>query len=239
MVKKYIPGETKEQRKARKRLQKAQQDQVELTELRERPSMITGRTAFVCGNGTSRDSISLTEIRPHGRIYACNAVYRDFDPDYLIAVDTKMIREISSKNYHLKHGNVWTNPNKYTRSIPGLNLFNPNLGWSSGPTALHLASSHENDIVYILGFDYQGTGKKHEIVNNIFAGTPNYKNKNDRATYFGNWSRQTMTILRQNRRTKYIRVVEDKEFFLPDNLEGLENLSHITVKEFKKQFNLS
>ena len=120
-----------------------------------------------------------------------------------------------------------------------MNLFNPNLGWSSGPTALNLASGHDNDTIYILGFDYQGIGKKHELVNNIFAGTQNYKNVNDRATYFGNWSRQTMTILRQNRKTKYIRVVEDKDFFLPDNLEGLENLTHITVKEFKKQFNLS
>jgi len=239
LVKKYIPGETKEQRKARKRLEKARLEQKEIQEIAERPSMIIGRTAFVLGNGTSREEIDPVFLRPHGRIYGCNALYRTFNPDYLIAVDTKMIREITQKNFHLQHGNVWTNPNKYTRSIPGLNLFNPNLGWSSGPTALNLASKHENDIIYILGFDYEGIGNKKELVNNLYAGTENYKNKNDKATYFGNWSRQTMTVLKQNSNTKYIRVVRDKDYFLPETLQGIPNLEHVTVKDFKKTFSIS
>ena len=56
-------------------------------------------TAFVLGNGTSRQGIALEPLRDYGKIYACNAVFREFDPDYLVAVDAKMIFEICGENY--------------------------------------------------------------------------------------------------------------------------------------------
>ena len=49
---------------------------------------------FVLGNGTSRESISPEQLVPNGIVYGCNALYRSFRPDYLIAVDVKMILEI-------------------------------------------------------------------------------------------------------------------------------------------------
>ena len=77
-----------------------------------------------------------------------------FDPDYLIAVDTKMILEINKAGYQHKH-TVWTNPNR-SFNMNGFNFFQPSKGWSSGPTALWLASTHVTKHIYILGFDYQG-----------------------------------------------------------------------------------
>ena len=59
--------------------------------------------AFVLGNGTSRKDIPLEPLRSHGAIYGCNALYRSFDSDYLIAVDAKMVLEICQSNYQLKH----------------------------------------------------------------------------------------------------------------------------------------
>ena len=67
--------------------------------------------AFVIGNGISRRHIPLEPLRKFGTIYACNAVYRDFKPDYLIAVDTKMVNEIVQYRYH-HEGQVSTNYNK-------------------------------------------------------------------------------------------------------------------------------
>lgn len=193
---------------------------------------------FVVGNGTSRQSINLLQLKKHGKVYACNAVYREFIPDWLIAVDTKMVREITSNAFHL-YNKVYTNPNRYTRDIPGLHLAQPSLGWSSGPTALNLAAEHGFDKIYILGFDYVGSGKNNERVNNIYAGTLNYKKETDRATYFGNWSRQTSTTIKKHPSISYTRVVEDGRSFVPDNLIGLKNLKHITVENFIKKFNLS
>lgn len=188
--------------------------------------------AFVLGNGRSRSDIDVSKLKNTGTVYGCNAIYRQTPVDYLVAVDTKMIIEITESKYHLEHS-VWTNTNKITQQIPGINLFNPSLGWSSGPTALHLASKHEHTEIYILGFDYVGTGANLDFVNNIYAGTQNYKNVNDSATYYGNWLKQTATCIKQNLKTKYFRVVEE-DSFIPKELSELQNLFHIYKKDFLK-----
>jgi len=249
----YIPGETKAQRKARKKEEKAARNQAAKLHARVRelpkpppPPISPGPSdqikqtdiCFVLGNGTSRKGIILEELRPLGTIYGCNALYREFIPDYLIAVDTKMIREISTNGYQHKYP-VWTNPNKYSRSVQNINLFQPNLGWSSGPTALNFASQQKPKEIYILGFDYQGIGIRNELVNNMYAGTENYKNINDRATYFGNWERQTASVIQKNPKIRYIRVVPEEGFFTPKSLEGHDNLRHITIEKFKKSLKLS
>jgi hypothetical protein len=196
------------------------------------------KTAVVVGNGTSRSVVDIKKLTETATVYGCNALYRDATPDHLIAVDTKMIREITATGYHLTHS-VWSNPNSYTRAIEKLNLFDPCLGWSSGPSALHLATQHGFEQIYILGFDYTGLGKKQEHVNNIYADTVNYKKSNERATYYGNWARQTASILRSNPSVKYIRAVVDVNSFVPDVLRGHANLIHITVEDFIKKFMFS
>jgi hypothetical protein len=198
--------------------------------------------AFVVGNGKSREPINLKEIKPFGKVYACNAVYRSFRPHYLIAVDVKMILEITQHRWQLDN-EVWTNPNRTFNSIPNLKLFNPSKGWSSGPTALWMASHmHGYDEIYILGFDYRGAKDKngeYKRVNNMFADTQNYKKSHDPATYFGNWERQTLTTIKSHPETRYIRVVEEGETFLPNSLKDLPNLSQQTVSEFKKFWQIS
>ena len=61
--------------------------------------MSRSTTAFIIGNGTSRKSIDLHQLKknspPGSKIYGCNALYREFEPDYLVAVDSKMIAEIN------------------------------------------------------------------------------------------------------------------------------------------------
>lgn len=190
------------------------------------------KIAFVLGNGTSRACVNLHELKKYGKIYGCNAIYREFVPDYLIAVDVKMVKEIVNTGWHLQH-TVWTNPNKDVRKIHGLNFFNPHKGWSSGPTALWMASQHTYDEIYILGFDYQGLNGK---VNNVYADTPNYKRSVEQATYFGNWANQTEKILREFNNIKYYRVC-NKDAFTPDNVARVtNNFSHVYYDEFSQIF---
>ena len=49
---------------------------------------------FCIGNGESRKGFDLEKLRPHGKIYGCNAIYRDFMPDVLTAVDHGIMHEI-------------------------------------------------------------------------------------------------------------------------------------------------
>ena len=49
---------------------------------------------FCIGNGESRIGYDLEKLRPHGKIYGCNAIYRDFLPDVLTSVDHGIMHEI-------------------------------------------------------------------------------------------------------------------------------------------------
>lgn len=192
--------------------------------------------AFVIGNGNSRANINLEDLKSHGTIYGCNAMYREFEPDYLVAVDTKMIIEINKSGYQKNH-EVWTNPNKAYNKFSGFNYFSPSKGWSSGPTALHLASEHKNNEIYILGFDYVGL-ENNTKVNNLYAGTFNYKKPHDGATYHGNWLKQTCITCQKFAKKRYIRVLGEPNY-IPKEFTDLPNLEHISIEEFKKIFNIS
>ena len=56
------------------------------------------KRVFCIGNGESRIGFDLNKLRPHGNIYGCNAIYRDFMPDVLIAVDYGIMHEIYHAN---------------------------------------------------------------------------------------------------------------------------------------------
>lgn len=194
--------------------------------------------AFVVGNGHSRKGLDLPHLQKFGKIYGCNALYREFAPDYLVCVDVKMILEVNKTRYQMTN-EVWTNPNKQYRGFEGFNYFSPSKGWSSGPTALWLASTHKHDTIYILGFDYHGlkdgSGNRTRV-NNLYSGTPNYKKTGEAATYFGNWERQTASTLTGHGHTQYVRVVADDDDFIPKHLQKHSNLSHMTVTEFKRYY---
>jgi hypothetical protein len=188
-----------------------------------------GKIAFVLGNGTSRANIPLSPLQQMGRVYGCNALYRHYKPDYLVAVDTKMILEINKSGYQKKN-EVWTNPNRSYVKFKHFNYFNPSKGWSSGPTALWLASEHKYETIYILGFDYRGLNDgKH--FNNVYSNTANYKKSTDSATFFGNWMRQTSSVIQTNPKINYVRVIED-DSYIPKDLAKFKNLKHINVKSF-------
>jgi len=193
------------------------------------------KIAFVIGNGTSRKPINLEDLHSIGKTYACNAVYRTFSPDYLIAVDVKMILEINKAGYQHKNA-VWTNPNKSYAKIQNLNYFQPSKGWSSGPTALWLASEHSYDKIYILGFDFRGLNEG-KMFNNIYADTANYKKSTDSATFFGNWMRQTTNVIKSNPDIEYVRVIAPDNY-CPEELNKFDNLKTITVEDFKEIFNI-
>ena len=61
---------------------------------------------FCIGNGESRKGFDLTQLKQYGKIYGCNALYRDFTPDVLTAVDQGISHEIYQSGYS-KENEVW------------------------------------------------------------------------------------------------------------------------------------
>ena len=187
---------------------------------------------FVLDNLKSRLHVNCESILHIGKVYGCNAQYREFDPHYLVAVDVKMVNELIDSGYANK-GTVWTNPNKGIKDRNKINLFNPHKGWSSGPTALWFAAKNGHKNIYIHGFDYQGL---HGKFNNVYADTHNYKKSTDSATFFGNWLSQTEKVIKEFPHTQFYRVI-NAGAYIPDKLgPQYSNLKHVSIEDFGKTF---
>jgi len=59
-------------------------------------------TAFIIGNGESRNIFPIQELKDKGVIYGCNAIYRDYPDlcDHIVAVNDPMYNEL--KEWHDK-----------------------------------------------------------------------------------------------------------------------------------------
>jgi hypothetical protein len=74
-------------------------------------------TAFCIGNGESRKGFDLNTLKPHGKIYGCNALYREFTPDVLVAVDPGISHEIYQSGYCNKNVAYFREWIKYEASL--------------------------------------------------------------------------------------------------------------------------
>lgn len=142
-------------------------------------------TAFIIGNGVSRKSIDLERL--NGITYGCNAIYRDFTPDYLVAVDPAMIEEILNSTYPKERLIIRSHP---TIDAPEVRK----LKWRdscSGISALRLALEEDYEKVVLIGFDLHGIGAGSErLVNNIYADTENYRSSQKSEVRYQKWINQ-------------------------------------------------
>jgi hypothetical protein len=60
-------------------------------------------TYFCFGNGNSRKDLDLDKFKQHGTVIGCNAIYRDYNPDILVALDTGIAHEIYRSGYVFKN----------------------------------------------------------------------------------------------------------------------------------------
>lgn len=58
---------------------------------------------YVLGNGESRKDIDVNELKKTGKVWGCNAIYRDYDLDGLVAVDPMLEHEIYRSGYAHKN----------------------------------------------------------------------------------------------------------------------------------------
>jgi hypothetical protein len=131
-------------------------------------------TAFIIGNGTSRKGISLSKMKPYGTIFGCNALYRDYFPEYevpdfLVSIDDGIISEIEGSEFPSSRFIV---PPIDERWEPAeCNVGRPRS--NAGVNAMREAIKMGFDQLICLGFDFLAIDPN-QSVSNIFDGTPNY-----------------------------------------------------------------
>jgi hypothetical protein len=188
-------------------------------------------TAFVLGNGTSRAVINPKQLRSYGQIYGCNALYRDFTPDVLVATDRPIATAIQESGYALKN-------RFYTRKpidrMGAVRVPADYYGYSSGPIAASLAAYDQNTVIYLLGFDLGPTANNK--INNLYAGTEFYKPPESLPTFTGNWIKQISQIVKDFASVNFVRVVGTTTADVPD-LKKFKNLAHLSMCEFLDHIN--
>lgn len=134
--------------------------------------------AVVIGNGTNRLGFDLQLLKkPSGLLgrdtvqtYGCNALYRDFTPDFLIAIGNNgIVDEIADGGY--TNENPTYSSAVHLLEFPGKFYLIPHDPYAdAGTTAAYIAAFDEHKRIYLIGFDGQEPGWN----NNVYAGTKGY-----------------------------------------------------------------
>jgi hypothetical protein len=188
-------------------------------------------TAFVLGNGISRREISLTQLHSLGKIYGCNALYREFTPDVLVATDRPIAKAIQESGY-AKNNRFYTR-----RPLPdsgALTVPHAYYGYSSGPIATSLAAQDNHSKIYLLGFDLGPTTD--QKFNNLYAGTEFYKPVDANPTYTGNWIKQLCRVMRDYSMIKFYRVCGETSARIAE-LDALPNFYALDLSSFQNRIN--
>ena len=190
--------------------------------------------ACVIGNGPSRLNFDLHCINASMYTYGCNALYRDFIPDYLVSMDMFMVCEIIENNVHRQTKFYTQHCNKMDQIAEDGEPINFFWGFKetndSGNSALRLALQQDNDIVYMIGFDYNDGGA---VLPNVYSGTTNYPRNHifpAASMQTSKWRQRLNKILKDHPNKKIIRVNGNNKPFDMSH----SNYSEITTEQFKE-----
>lgn len=187
-------------------------------------------TAFVLGNGVSRQAVMLELLQPLGKIYGCNALYRDFSPDVLVATDKPIATEIQNSGYALKNKFYTRKP---IENLGALKVPYEYYGYSSGPIATGIAAIDQHRLIYMIGFDM---GPINNRFNNIYADTDFYRKSDATPVFTGNWTKQIRKITEDFPKTQFVRVQGKTTADIAD-FANIKNLKHLPMHTFLDRIN--
>ena len=188
-------------------------------------------TAFVLGNGVSRQAVDLNQLKSLGKIYGCNALYRDFVPDVLVATDRPIATEIQNSGYPTKNKFYTRKP---IENSGALKVPQDYYGYSSGPIATGLAAIDQHYWIYMIGFD-MGPVNNNKF-NNIYADTDFYRKSDATPVYTGNWTKQLRKITEDFPRAQFVRV-QGKTTADIAEFANIKNLTHLPMHTFLDRIN--
>ena len=172
--------------------------------------------AYCIGNGPSRQGFDLNRLKEHGQTYGCNALYRDFIPDFIFSVDAKMTAQMCLDKVGRKTIHYAPSLEVNRRHSKGMiHLIPNNPHWISGNQAFWTAGVHGHKNIYLIGYDFREYGKGE--LNNIYQDTLCYGERNGDTVYDG-WLKQFRDCIKMRPYVKFT-VVHDNP---PEYLQYLQ-----------------
>ena len=199
----------------------------------DRVKAVPRGNAYVIGNGPSRKGFDLNRLKETGQTYGCNALYRDFIPDYIFSVDTNMSMQMIEDEVGLKtihYAPALQANRKESNGMIHLIPNNPN--WISGNAAFWTAGVHGHKNIYLIGFDFREYGKGE--LNNIYQDTDYYGERNEDKIFDG-WLKQFRDMLKMRPYVNYTVVHDSPPDFMNYLQTGTDrgNSKVISYKQFE------
>lgn len=207
----------------------------------------TTTQAVAIGNGESRQNFDLRLIGGNRagilgtdrlQSYGCNALYRDFTPDFLIATGDKIIEEIANSGY-TANNIVYTSAGPIL-NYPGKFYLTPqNLSYDAGSLATYMACFDGHKKVFLIGFDQYDNHHQADdgVYNNIYKNTNGYLNdaESQNAQFFTLALRNVMIAYSD---VEFVRVMPLATHWVPDEVLPLPNFRQIDYNEFRTEADL-
>ena len=195
--------------------------------------------AVCIGNGESRKKFRIELLKGHQggllgskalQTYGCNALSREFKPDFLV-VGNQLAEEIaeSTEYYEIPYAdeNIVYCTSSICLKYPGkFNLVPGYIKMDAGSTAVYLACFDKHHTVYMLGYDGQTPGYN----NNVYAGSPGYM-PHEHDVPDVKWKRNLCRIFGAYPNTQFIWVNDNTHMF-PDDYKWYKNVKVINYREF-------
>ena len=192
--------------------------------------------AIVIGNGESRLLFDLIHIEQHKgglfgvnrlQTYGCNALYRDFTPDFLVATGDGIVDELANSGYCDDHivyadgASILKYPGKFYLIPQGIQ-------WDSGALAAYLACFDGHKKVFLMGFDGYNVPSN---VNNVYKDTNGYLSSSDTqdGTY---WTLSLYNVMSTYSDVEFIRVMPIGSEWCPESIQSLVNFRQISFRDF-------
>jgi hypothetical protein len=203
------------------------------------PSRVSNKqisnTAVIIGNGVNRLGFNINELKkPSGLLgaltvqtYGCNALYRDFAPDFLVAIGNNgIVEEIANSGYTTDHI-VYSSaihllefPNKFY-------LIPHDIYADAGTTAAYIAAFDEHKKIYLLGFDGHELG---DWNNNVYAGTAGYDATNVNIDH-SEWILNRKQLFDVYNDVDWVWVTPKGTNLIPDVLKPCLNFRQISFRD--------
>ena len=194
------------------------------------------KIACVIGNGASRANFPTDILIGHlaGRLgaksmqtYGCNAIYRDFNPTFLVAVGQDICQEIADSGYCESHI-VYANSDKILKYPSQFYLIPQDFISNAGAVASYIACFDGHEKIYLLSFDGQAGDNYH---NNIYAGTNGYA---EEFQHYSDeyWIKSQLMVMSTYSEVEFVRVCATPNWKCPPEWRALDNFRQISFREF-------
>lgn len=196
----------------------------------------TTTQAIAIGNGESRQGFDLRHIANHKaglgganrlQSYGCNALYRDFTPDFLVAVGADIAKEIGLSTYPID--NIVYAHGEHVIEYPGkFYLIPQNVSYDAGALAIYLACFDGHKKVFMLGYDGYDVLSN---VNNVYKDTNGYplSTEQQNSDFF---TKTLLSVMKTYDDVEFVRIMPESSHWIPPGLDSLPNFRQINFREF-------